>query len=386
MVSMFKTNKFLIFVVALVAVILTVVGSIILLRPAPPSQMVTQSPIGDTITQIVPDSKLVSMMVTPSSEAWWDRIDYYVPSFNLDTIAYNDVASKAINLGWSISYSNQVQSPLSFGLNTIYLEFETEADATASVEKLTEVSNNDFQAFSVSNIVAIIPTWAFSDLDYTLENYDRKPGDITALDRAAWVIQFDNFFAMNKAYYTPELNDFYEKTLTNLGFTGEPGTTWSGSSKDGLNWTGTLSTKVWNYENIDTEELMRAFNEQREFIPFNPELQDMDPSEWPRDEGEIYGIEYPHQALLLDSFTITSTDLAFGQIRNQETAEFIPATPGTQASLVTISTDPNLWIAAMSDRMDAPPLFKFALAEFTFNKNSTSLDIKFTEAIWADEL
>jgi len=387
MFTFIKTHKILAFAFAFVVIGAVAVSSLIFFRPAKPAEVVANSPIGETIEQIVPQDKLVSMMVAPATEDWWKSIDKFTPTFNLDDIDLKNIPGNPVNLGWSVSYSETEKSDIAFGLNTVYLEFKDSASAVQAMEYISGQSAGTFQVFQVENIAVIIPTWAFSDRDFLIEDFNREVGETNKLENGSWVIDFDNWLTMNETYYNESINQVANASLANLGFTGVTGATWQGTSDDGLKWSGEFSEKLWNYDSMNTAQFQADLKATEQFTPFDPELAATDPKDWPEmaQGQEILGVMTPHQSLVLDYLSVATSDNVFGQVRNPDGTYINQSKPESENQVV-ISTDPNAWVSIMSDRTDAPPMFKFSKIDFVFSKTSNRMNIELTTASWAEEV
>lgn len=379
MLALFKNHKVIFSIISLAILSALIAVVLIVFKPSSPSENVANSSIGATIQKMVPQNKLVSLMVAPATDKWWTLINDETPTLGLVKIKLSDIPDPVKNLGWAVTYGNN-SSQLSFGLNSVYLQFDNAKKATNALQYLSKNSTGTFQAFQKENILIVIPTWASSDKDFTTTKFAQTVSDTQPLPTGSWVINFTAWAGMNNKLYSTDINKVYNETLSNLGFAFKDGSTWSGQSTDGTNWKGFFSKPMWTYKNLNPATFSKKLQATSVFIPFDPALKNVDPKDYPKDKGDIFGQQVEHQAAVLNYVSIATSKDTYGAIRSTVTGNADTPNYSKSADSVVLSMNPNAWVAYMGGRDDVPPLFNISQIDFILSKTTNAMDIVITPA------
>jgi hypothetical protein len=380
MITYLKNHKVLAICLAVVLAILVILGTTTTVKQInakktanAPVQQVTDSTVGTAINSVIPDGKNASTMVAPGTEDWWNAISDFVPAYNLAGMSYSEMPAKPSQLGWTVSYSDEIQSDFNFGLNSVFLTFNSEDDAAKATEWLASTGNNEFQPVTKGKVVVLAPSWSNVNRDLLLKDYTglQESADVTP-DKGYWKV---DFATLKEVFVTDATSTVYDKAVTDLGFnTKSEESVWYASSTDGLTWNGYFNEGVWNHENLDAE----AFKNDM----LATSVDSVDTSNTGIPEGSSGDIQYTtelNQALILDYVAIQTKELGVGFVTDFATGDTTTPEPLKTDDETKLSINPNAWFSVMSGRPDVPVYFNYDLATLTFNNSNTDMNITFSK-------
>lgn len=351
--------------------------------------------VGKAITTLIPEAKLGMYLTAPATQNWWEKLDLYNPSFELKNITLKDLPNQPTMLGWSVSENetNSIAATV-LGLNTIYVSFDNEKDAEATTQYLNTVANDKFQTFTVNNMVVLIPTSAFSDVDYLVKEFEKVQKDklgTVVTDKGYWTVNFATMqkIILQERTLQSEKTTFYENALKGLGFQLTEATknsSWSGESKDGLSWTGSLSVNnLWKAADVNPPKLDEALAVDSTYILMDGSQvtkAELDALSAKADDGDIQYFYEPGAAAILEYLTLQTSNNAAGTLKNYDGSYSTPE-PIESKDYALITINPNAWVSFMSGNDEVRPYTKIDKAEIKISLVGNNVDIILTPAEWA---
>lgn len=379
--------------VVVVAIIAGIAIMVTQTHNATPTDTSSKTIVGKVITNIIPKDRLGSYLTAPATKEWWETIDGFAPAYQLDTIDFASLPTEPTMLGWSASFADSVNTANQLGLNTVYIAFETDKEAETAVNFFIEKSGGNFQAFATKNVVVIIPTWTFSDVDYLVDEFANleNTGDATT-DTGSWTINFTEMQKIVMQGQNETKVNMYEEALKDLGVTLTQATTassWSGESEDGLTWTGNLSDDgLWVISKASIKDLKETLSASETLTLTNgtevtrEELNKMIAD---KPNSEIQYLIDPQASTVLEYISIQNNKSAEGTI-NKYDGTYTTPKPIEPTDFSLVNINPNAWVGYMTIGDGARPLIKYDNVEMKVYNTGTKLDITLTKAVWADEL
>lgn len=198
-----------------------------------------------------------TLVVAPASGSWWEKVTPLMkPSTELAALDLDDVDAEVEYIGYSRSVNHsQAGQPVYQALRTFYVEASNEQNAEAVAEWLSTAEGSQNRMVETSGDVVLVSSW--SDDGYRVP--ERSMADVMGADIAPTgsALMFkapDSEGAVVTGNPDSDgaqaLAALYTKTL---GL--EPGTTWMGTSRDGLVWKGGYKTGGASADRLDFKGL-----------------------------------------------------------------------------------------------------------------------------------
>lgn len=303
-----------------------------------------------------------STVLAPATKEWWDNLLKFSSDTDLNALDFDTIKTNASYVAYTVSSGTQYKSVDAIGVPTMFVVYKTaEAARLAGTTAGAEYSH-----FVRGNLLLFVPHGAFTDLDYSLTQYDKAretidSNDLNLNNQAMWQINVSEF---NKIISENKKEDVdvktYAKTLEKMGITKD--TEWVGYSSDGLNWEGTIS----GLDNIkvETPKQIEAYlaNQMGYLKTDGTTVYGDAPS-----ESEQSGILVPRQSRVISCcMIISNNDESAGSLLNFTTNESVSgeALPKKEG-IFQIEAYSNTWFALMLGQDTAYPVSKFDKVTFT---------------------
>jgi hypothetical protein len=303
-----------------------------------------------------------STILAPATKEWWGNLLKFSSDTTLDGLDFDTIKDNASYVSYTVSSGTQYKSVDAIGVPTMFVVYkDSEAARKAGI-----TAGSEYSHFVRGNLLLFIPHGAFTDLDYSLTQYDKAKETIDSNDlnldnQAMWQINVSEF---NKIISENKKEDVdvetYAKTLEKMGITKD--TEWVGYSTDGLNWEGTVSGL--DNSKVETPKQIEAFlaNQMGYLKTDGTTVYGEAPA-----EKEQSGILVPRQSRILGCcMVISNNDESAGVLLNLATnestsGEALPKKEG----IFQIEAYSNTWFALMLGQDTAYPVSKFDKVTFT---------------------
>lgn len=356
-------------------------------------QQLTQTQIGATSEQIMKPGRAISTMVGPGTKQWWVAETNFLQMWRLQS-RWEDLPSTPTSLGVTLFYAG-VTPNQSFATPSLFLGYSTEKAAQQVTDSFNSgkmaSTGNQYQALRLGKTALVVPTGIYTDIVFknTL-NFKLPDAKDSALQEGYWKI--DGKALNDYITRTQEKADqsLYTKAVQALGFNTKLAGSWYGQSKDGLNWSGRLSSttpgSVWLAKNVASTAFYSLLTSsgQRIGVPTESEIEQAKKrAENPNYEPTYFYRVVPRQSTVSDYFTIGKDGKVQGRLGDNRTAKEVKVTAPADKDKIVYTLDPNVWVNVFMhpDSSDLWYLFNYKKATLTFYKSDPiRLDVVLTPA------
>lgn len=191
------------------------------------------------ISSLVPENA-DTVVVAPSSKEWWDKVTKMAPlEFGVSALDPYEKGMDITSLGYA-RFDDTKKREIGFTgpVRGIYIQSSTEEGATKIENWLLDERGAEVRStFRQGTVVNVTYNWV-TEFDAPQKNVESRSDfslEDSQSDGSMW-INFDNQIDSLSGKDNPEkplVTKYFEKT-----FALKPGTSWSGTSSDGVTWEG----------------------------------------------------------------------------------------------------------------------------------------------------
>lgn len=205
------------------------------------NKVTPQSYLEDITT--VDNTQPGSLAIAPATPEWWHSLLIFTPNRSLDALDFATISKGAKYVAFTTSKGASFGAVDAIGTPSTFVIYDTEAEAQAA----WEIVKPTYPSITDKNVLLFAANGAYADIDYALTQFEKtksknstnKMEDINLQGRASWTLSIEDYTNILMKDSTQLNKEFMTDTLTSLGFTKD--TVWSGTSTDGLVWTGAFS-------------------------------------------------------------------------------------------------------------------------------------------------
>lgn len=243
--SHYTKKQKIVFIATSIIVILAVLTSILIISTfskAPTENNLTSktyTAVTDAVT--IGKTPPSSVIIAPANKEWWAKLQAFSYEKKLSDLEFSTISKNASSIAYTISSGAQYKDVNALGIPTMFVVYK-DSESAAAAGRIVGVN---YSHFVRGNLLLFIPTGAYTDVDYSLTQYDKAKetidsDDLTLNNKAMWQINVSEF---NKILSRDKKEDVdittYAETLKKMGITKDTG--WVGYSSDGLNWNGKVT-------------------------------------------------------------------------------------------------------------------------------------------------
>lgn len=356
-------------------------------------QQLTQTQIGATSNEIMKAGRAISTMVGPGTEQWWVVETNFLQMWKLQE-RWSDLPSTPASLGVTMFYSGDTPNQ-SFATPALFLGYASEKAAQQATDSFNSgkmaSSANQYQALRLGKTALVVPTGIYTDLTFKNTLNFKAPAIKDApLQEGYWKVDgkaLNDYLNRTQAKADQSI---YAKAVAALGFNPKLNGTWYGQSKNGLNWSGRLTSTqqgaVWIAQNVSSTTFYSLLGSSVTKVGEPTESQveiEKKRSENPNYEPTYFYRVEPRQSTLTDYFVIGQNGKAQGGLGDIRTGKEVTVKAPADKNKITYTLDPSVWVNVFMhpDSSDLWYLFNYKKATLTFYKNdATRLDVTLTPA------
>ena len=356
-------------------------------------QKLTQTQIGATAETIMKPGRAISTVVGPGTQQWWIAETNFLQMWKLQS-RWTDLPSVPSSLGVTMFYSGDTPNQ-SFATPALFLGYTNQKAAQQTTNSFNSgklvSQSNQYQALRLGNTALVVPTGIYTDLVFKNTLHFKLPtSKDTQLQEGYWKI--DGKALNNYISLTQEKTDrsVYANAVKALGFNPKLEGTWYGQSKDGLHWSGRLTSSqqgaIWTAKNVVSSafyELLTS-SAQRIGVPTESEIErEKKLAENPNYEPTYFYRVVPRQSTVSDYFVIAQNGKTQGRLGDTRTTKEVKVSAPADKDKIVYTLDPNVWVNVFMhpDSTDLWYLFNYKKATLTFYKSDpTRLDVALTPA------
>lgn len=361
--------------VGLVVVLIAGFLTFILLKPSETQQNVSSKTF-EMVTGAVTVNKVkpASIVVTPATQDWWNKLANFTSNSEIAKVDYNALKDGAVYNAFTTSKGKKFKGYSSFGLPTTFIVYSDAKKAEAANAKV----DASIDHVLAGNMLLFLPTGAFSDVDYALAQYKDavklNASDLNLDNQAMWQINVKEFNSIYLQGRKKEDVKTYNEFLTKIGVNEDTG--WVGYSKDGLSWDGNVVNGSLASA-VSLRDLNAFLSAQIAYLKTDGSLtygQDVPP------ENEQSGIVYPRQSMLTNCCMIVSNNSeTIGELLPDNSSDKITGKPLAKSEGVyQVQIYSNKFLALMMGDTTAYPVWGFDKVTFTVKDASGKSNITLT--------
>lgn len=342
-------RKLVIIISAAVATLVAVVVGVMLgvANSTPNHESVKQESFKEMEKLLTSENEVppTSMVVTPSTEKWWDTMFPFRGSVQYERVSYKALEKDSTKLIFSNSNPESYEAFDVFQMPTAAIVYKTEDAAKNALEALS--ANSDYAGVTqVKNLVILHPEGSYADEELTTGALEKG---LTKESFESWgVKEGQAYWYLNLSAFKESYSDSIEKKedkeifneLSKKVGIGE-NTYWVGTSTDASEWDGRfygVNLKDFSPTAINSyiADQLLALQTDGEWIRGGKGV----------DAGTYSGIVEPAQSVLQSYSAFATKDKAVGSVFTYGSEEPTKLEPLEKNSkyFAHILIDPNAWV------------------------------------------